>query len=299
MIHQEFPEVAERAANHCDALLKRPAAPAELTPEFERFGDRLAAALRRCLGDAWGEPALQVRSLGARATAAAGLPDACPAPAATSLHGFGHDHQLLLCVDGRALLEQLDRALGGTGEIVGELPAELPFSADLLGKRLEALALTAVSSELGGIEFRAGERGADAAAVSPYSPDAELTLLQFEILDGGGRPWPMVLAVETGHLSVLLPRRSSTQADRTPRKRSMGEAPFAELPLVASAILVDMAVPLHRLADLKPGAVLPITVARSVPLRIGETIVARGAVGEVDEQVTLQINQTFSGKEPQ
>jgi flagellar motor switch protein FliM len=297
MIHQEFPEVAERAANHCDALLKRRAAPAELAPELERFGERLAAPLRRCLEEAWGDPTLLVRSLGTRTATTAGLSDAGAAPASASLHGFGHDHELLLCLDGRAVLEQLDRALGGTGELAGELPAELPFSADLLAKRLEAQVMAVISSELGGIEFRAGERGGDATGLAPYSPDAELTLLQFEIRGGGARPWPLLLAVETEHLSVLLPRRSLTQADRAPRKRSMDEAPFADLPLAASATLVDMAVPLHRLADLAPGAVLPIKVARSVPLRIGDTVVARGAIGEVDDQVALQINQTFSGKD--
>jgi flagellar motor switch protein FliM len=107
----------------------------------------------------------------------------------------------------------------------------------------------------------------------------------------------MILAVETEHLAVLVPRRSSAQADRTSRKRSMSEVPFADLPMAASATLVDMAVPLHRLANLAPGAVLPIKVARSVPLRIGETVVARGAIGEIDDQVALQINQTFSGKD--
>ena len=141
MIHQEFPSVAERAANHCDALLKRRAAPAELAPEFERFGERLAAPLRRCLEEAWGDRALQVRPLGTRAIAAAGLRELGAGQVAASLHGFGHDHELLLCLDGRAMLEQLDRALGGTGEIAGNLPAELPFSADLLARRLEALGM--------------------------------------------------------------------------------------------------------------------------------------------------------------
>lgn len=297
MIHQDFLQAAGLAANHCDALLKRRAAPAEVTPEFERLGDRLAGPLRRCLEDAWSDRALQVRSLGSHATNASGLGEAGAAPMALSLHGFGHDHELLLCLDGRALLEQLDRALGGTGEIAGELSADLPFSADLLAKRLEAQVMAVVSGELGGIDFRAGERGGDAAALAPYSPGAELTALQFEVRGSASRAWRMSLAVETEHLPVLLPRRASRQADRTPRKRSVSEAPFADLPLAASATLVDMAVPLHRLAELTPGAVLPIKVARNVPLRIGETVVARGAIGEVDDQVALQINQTFSGKD--
>ena len=40
-------------------------------------------------------------------------------------------------------------------------------------------------------------------------------------------------------------------------------------------------------------------VARNVPLRIGDIVLARGTIGEVDDQVALQITQTFSGKENQ
>ena len=58
MIHQSFPAGTQRAAAHCDALVKRQAAPQELAHELERFGERLAAALRPVLS------ASQVRSPG-------------------------------------------------------------------------------------------------------------------------------------------------------------------------------------------------------------------------------------------
>ena len=83
MIHQSFPAGTQRAAAHCDALVKRQAAPQELAHELERFGERLAAALRPVLS------ASQVRSLGARALPASELPGICGAVAANSIHTFG------------------------------------------------------------------------------------------------------------------------------------------------------------------------------------------------------------------
>ena len=52
-------------------------------------------------------------------------------------------------------------------------------------------------------------------------------------------------------------------------------------------------------AALAPGDVLPIMVARSVPLQIGDAVIARGTVGEVDKQVALQITQISVGKDTQ
>ena len=40
-------------------------------------------------------------------------------------------------------------------------------------------------------------------------------------------------------------------------------------------------------------------VARSVPLQIGDAVIARGTVGEVDKQVALQITQISFGKDTQ
>jgi flagellar motor switch protein FliM len=39
--------------------------------------------------------------------------------------------------------------------------------------------------------------------------------------------------------------------------------------------------------------VLPVSVARAVPLRVGETTIAHGSVGAVDERVAVQITQAF------
>jgi flagellar motor switch protein FliM len=295
MMREAFPSAAGRAANHCDALLKRRAAPRELGHDFELFGERLAGAMRQALS------ARQVRSLGMSALSADELPKRCGPLCANSVHAFGDDGKaLLLSFDGRALLVQLDRALGGTGEIGKSLPAELPLSADLLAHRLEKQAASAVAGELAGLSLHSGRRGPSVAELAPFPPDAALTLLELEVTGDADAPWRIVLAVETDALPILLPRGASAHPQGgAQRKADAGSAPFADLPLTASATLVDMAVPLHRFAGLAPGDVLPIMVARSVPLQIGDTTLARGTVGEVDKQIALQITQTSFGKDTQ
>ena len=297
MMHEGFPDAARRAAGHCDALLKRRVAPAELAADFERLGERLAGTLRPALAAACSDPALQIRSLGVRSVSPRELAEKCGPVAANSLHGFGKgDQQLLLSIEARALLEQLDRAFGGSGDVGDEVPAELPLSADLLAQRYEKQALAALAGQLPAAGFRAGPRGANVAQLCPFRATAELSLLELEV--GGERPWRILLVLETDALATLLPRNPSPRpAGR--RQAEASDAPFADLPLTASATIVDMSVPLHRLAGLTPGTVLPIIVARNVPLRVGEIVLAKGTIGEVDDQVALQITQTFSGKENQ
>lgn len=295
MIQQSFPAGTQRAAAHCDALIKRHAAPKEFVRELELFGERLAAALRPVLS------AAQVRSLGARPISVGELAEHCGPVAANSIYTIGAgERPLLLSFEARALLAQLDRAFGGTGDVGKLLPAELPLSADLLAQRLEKQVAAALAGELGGFEPRSGHRGASVAQISPFAPAADLTLLEFEVSPEAGAAWRLSLAFESEALPALLPRSASSRpAASTQRRGDAGSAPFADLPLTASATLVDMEIPLHRVAGLARGDVLPIMVARSVPLQIGETVIARGTVGEVDKQVALQITQISFGKDTQ
>ncbi|WP_374408693.1 FliM/FliN family flagellar motor C-terminal domain-containing protein [Pelagerythrobacter sp.] len=287
---------ARRAASHCDALLSRRETQVDLGPDFAAFGTRLAGALRACVSAVADDAQVEIASAGTRAIAGSELAGACAPLVATSRHLFGMaGHVLFLALDGRAILEQLDRTFGGTGEIGDPLPPRLPHTADLLARRFEKQVLTAIAGELGGLDFRADDATvADRRA--PFTPEAQLTVLTLDVASRG-REWRIVLALETAALSSLLPRSASApQAPASRRKRGIDEAPFADLPLSAGARLVDMDMPLHRLAAIAPGTVLPIMVARSVPLQVGEIVIARGTVGEVDDQVALQITQTFTGQ---
>ena len=71
------------------------------------------------------------------------------------------------------------------------------------------------------------------------------------------------------------------------------DAAFADVPLWVSARIVDMALPLSAVAQLQPGQILPVAIARAVPLSIGGVVIGFGSVGAVDDRVGMQLSQIF------
>ena len=52
-----------------------------------------------------------------------------------------------------------------------------------------------------------------------------------------------------------------------------------------------MPVSLAALAALEPGSILPVAIARAVPLAIGGQIIARGTIGAQDDRIALRLTQ--------
>ena len=69
--------------------------------------------------------------------------------------------------------------------------------------------------------------------------------------------------------------------------------PFGAMPLSLSAVLVDMALPVSTISALQPGQVLPVSVARSIPLKAGGQTIAHGTIGALDDRVAVQITHAF------
>lgn len=297
MIKQKPFTPAGRAANHWAQLLGRRESQVDQRPSFDEFGKRLAIALQGCAAEVAGDPGVRVTSLGAREMRGGDLFGLWGPFVVVSRHHFGMPGQsLYLAFDGRAILEQLDRTFGGAGDIGDALPAQLPRSAVILARRFECRLLAAIASELGGVDFVSGG-DASGDAMATIDPDAAMTALTIEVATKG-REWQIGIVLDTASLPSLLAKSVLRPGMAGSRGRAgIGDAPFADLPLTAGARLVDMKIPLHRVATIAPGAILPIRVARNVPLQIGDVVIARGTLGEVDEQVALQITHAFNGKE--
>ena len=90
----------------------------------------------------------------------------------------------------------------------------------------------------------------------------------------------------------LFAASAAAQPRRAKIARGPLDAPFADMPLQLDARLVDMRLPLGRLAALKVGQVLPVSVARKVPLSIGGTVLAHGTLGEQDDRLALRVAET-------
>jgi len=283
------------AASHADALFRQSAEDVDLLPEFGRLGERLARALGPALASFGGGKAPEVRVSGVERRSGAELANELERLGANALLGAGKQ-RVLVSIDGSALLAQLDRAFGGTGEIGNKLPVALPLSADLLAQRIEQ-AVTELLAQLVDLPqpFETIERDGAYATLAPFRKGDALAVLSFEVIERGAKPMKLAVAVKAEALAALLP---PTEARKRVPERKAGplDEPFGEIALTLEAVLTEMRIPLSRIAMLEPGQTLAIPVARAIPLRIGGTVVARGTVGELENRVALQITNTAQSR---
>lgn len=214
---------------------------------------------------------------------------------------------LLVSIDAAGALQLVDLAFGGEGKVPDQVPEKLPHSAQLVVARIEA-EIAALVAQIAGVDgddeaahFAPLRRNADIAVLRPFAADRALWQAGFEVSFGEAATWTVRLTMAADHAGLLC---GSDDDDPPCRARAAPTSaptsnihPFAAIPLTLRATLVDMRMPLARIATLRPGDVLPISVARQVPLAVGGAIIAHGSVGEVDDRVALQITNAFSAEE--
>lgn len=290
--------IAERsAAQHCPELVRRGPEPDALLPLLEALGQRFARLLGPALADlAGGDPPSVTPVPPREVTLADLLRDLDELAANTLLAAGAQDVPVLASLDGYAVLRLVDRAFGGKGEAPVLLPDSFPMSAQLMISRLEAMIAAQLARALDAAvppPVRALRREGQLAELAPFPADAPLLMLKLEVMEGMRAPWRVTLALPAAALPELLTGDGRQPPPRSgaPRPADPAAAPFADLPLPLAAVLVDMQVPLRAISALEPGAVLPVAVARAVPLRIGETVIACGSVGEQDDRVAIKLTR--------
>jgi flagellar motor switch protein FliM len=289
-------------ARHCAELLGAGPSIEELVRPLAKLGEKLARTLPAGLARIAGtEPPVVRIGIPAQATLE-GIAGDDGALAAHALMGLGPKRlPLLATFEAAPVLRLLDRAFGGRGVVPEPLPSAFPLSAELLLARIEeaiAVALSAgLAPGLGGDEthlVRPLRRDTSLAHLAPFAPAEPLLRIMLEVEEPGTQPWSLALAFPLSTLAAALvvPRRPRAPVRPAPRPGPEGE-PFASLPLEVTAVLVDMSLPFSRVSALRPGDVLPVTVARSVPIRVDGRTIAAGTVGEVEDRVAVQVQNAF------
>lgn len=286
--------VAERAAaQHCAELLRRGPEPAELLPQLARLGDRFARQLAEGLARLGGGEAPLITPQPVREDSFADLAKGIGPLAANSLLVAGPaGAPLLASLDAGAVLRLVDKAFGGRGEAPATLPSHFPLSARLMIERLEALVIERLGTALGADgAVRAQRRDGDLTELAPFRADARLAVLTLEVMEGMRAPWLVTLALPLATLAELFGHGDRPPAAPiAPRAADPAAAPFADVPLPLTAVLVDMHVPLATISTLEPGMVLPVAVARAVPISVAGSVIARGTVGAQDDRVAIKIS---------
>lgn len=267
-----------RAAQHCPELFARGPAPVDLAPCWAALGARLAESLPARLAPVLGGPRPAI-ALQVDASTPSGLLSAVRIGRADASEAFE------LAIEGAGILRLIDRAFGGRGEVSEPLPAELPPSAKLITERIAAAVCAALAEALG---IEASELG---FAGSPAKDEGAQVRLALIVGEPRQPDWHLWLALPEAALAGWLgggPRRARSNPARS---ADPAAAPFAGVPLPLSARLVDMRLPLNTVAGLAPGMVLPVAVARAVPLEAGGVVIARGTVGNQDDRIAIKLTQ--------
>lgn len=296
--------VAERiAAQHCPELVRAAPGPDELMPLLqraaERFARTLAPALVPLLGGGAAGKVPTVKAQAARKGDLSELLMFSPDLAANSLLGVpggAAPLPLLIALDAAAILRMVDRTFGGRGEAPSPLPDSFPGSADLMIQRFEGVIAQHLGAALSagkGDPLQPLRRDSSLVALEPFARDEPLAAIEFDVGEPGGDSWLLTLALPFTTLSALFgaaprPARAVYHEPADPHSE-----PFSGVPLQLTALLVDMLMPMAVVAALQPGMVLPVAVARQVPLKAAGLTIATGTVGAADDRVALQITAAF------
>ena len=291
--------VAERPlARHCPELLPAPVQADETPASLQAYGERLAEALAAGVaGLVGGEP--KVTCSAPRADTLQDIALLAPRLAAWSLFDIGRPGApLLTCLDGAAVFQLVDRAFGGTGALPEMLPDSFPLSADLFIDRIDNMVAAAIGEAMGSGGTQAVwpiARQLDPARLDGIAAGEGLAVLDFRIQTEHQPGWTLMLAVPQAARAILAGNEPMPSAASARKRHPANPAnePFGSMPLCVSAVLVDMAMGFSQLSGLRPGDILPVAVARKVPLRIGDQTIAHGVIGELDDRVAVRVTQAF------
>lgn len=292
-MNTEHTFVAERAAaQHCPELLRRGPEPGEMLPVLGRAGERFARLLAPALADLVGADAPTVTALSPSELRESDLAAELGGLAANSLLvPAAAGVNLLASIEGSAVLRLVDRAYGGKGDPGGTLPKSFPLSAEMLIGRLETIVARCIGEALGEEPLRVLRRNPRIDELAPFAAGARLALLPIEVMEGARAPWKLRVILPLSALPKVLGNNPGTAARQPLGPGDPATAPFADVPLPLVATLVDMKVPLAAISMLEPGSVLPVAVARAVPISIAGTVIARGNIGAQDDLVAIRLTQ--------
>jgi flagellar motor switch protein FliM len=285
------------AARHCPELLGGSANAAELGGALSELAELLLPALSKGLSRLAGGEAPRISKGMPRDCKMATIGAEAAALASHGIISLGVDEEvkLLVSFDAAPVFRLVDRAFGGRGVVPSPLPTSFPLSAELLIARLEETVGTALRQALGGeLPVRALQRGTQLSRIGAWPSDEPMMQLVLVVEEDGCEPWMLSLAFPHSSLaSAVSGRLPSRKADIARIVADPLDEPYASLPVELTATLVDMKIGFSRLAELQPGDVIPVAIARSVPIRAGGRTIASGTVGELDDQVAIRITQAF------
>lgn len=293
---------ARTAAVHCDELIRRGPRPEERAAMIAAWRRDLARLLADDLSALLSGDRLDVSiTEPERLSGAEALRRIGPLAANSLIRCAASAETALLSFDFATAIALTDRSFGGDGRVTGNIPETLPRSAALLVEETATMIAGAITTaSFGDMPPPAGfaargeviVRSESAARLKPFAMDDDTLFCVIEIANRKGSTWRAALVVAEERLARLLPGGERRKRPRTRHVPATGlAAPFADMPLPLHVVLAEFNLSLGRLQALQPGDTIPLTVGRQVPLLIGETLVAHGAVGTAEDRMAVRLTR--------
>ena len=202
----------------------------------------------------------------------------------------------LLSLDCGTAIALTDCSFGGEGQIPDQIPSNLPRSAAMLVEQFAGTTAQVITQINGTAERKWGDvlvRSESVTRLKPFETTAQIALFKLSLDKDGLSQWEAWIAIVASQLDDLLPGIDA-QGSSAPRIDGPSDpmtGPFSAMPVRLEAILGTFDVTLAQLDRLRPGDMIPLEVARDLPLMIDNKLLAHGQIGNVDNRLALRVTR--------
>ncbi len=210
--------------------------------------------------------------------------------------------QMLLRMDAAMISVLVDCFYGGVGNRPMPPKGEFTPTEDRLIARIsESIVARLVECWADVIALDAGlasrETGLGFAAVA--QPGDQMVLQRFMLSLSRDQLWPIDLLFPLSALrgveALMGVRMPADEEHVDPVWQARIARRMQDIRLPARTVLARPNLSLADLMQLKTGDVIPVTIGRSLPLIVGDRIVAHGTIGEQDGRAAFQIEKLAQG----
>jgi|GEM_PF-3398549 len=286
--------VAERAlAQHSEKLGAASVSPKELSATLGEASARMQDALAQELLELTGNILPDVTLGKIDRVAAPKVHKLIDLVGVHMLLGMRGAGEVLVSLDRTSALMLTDQVFGGDGAAPAALPDRLPAAANLTMTRLGTALGRAFGTAFDRPSALALARQDEVLGkLLPAREEEMLHLIRAQVSVDGSDPWTISIVIRESEAERLLDSSAgaATRAQHGDRRRP-DSAPFGDMPLVLTATLAELRVPVSRLACLQPGDTLPIPIRSEIPLRLGAVEIARAQAGANNGQIALRLTR--------
>ena len=295
-----FPESfagARPVAQHCAELTERGPRPEERSEHVSAWCRDLAGELAQELGQLFSAGKLHVTVSDAEMLKGKDVFERIGPIAVNNLLRCGDSGQTaLLSLDMATAIALTDCSFGGEGNPPDQVPSQLPRSAAMLVEQVAGMIAGVIVLSSGAGSSAHGDvlvRSESVARLKPFGAEAEVALFSITLAQGAFAEWNLLLAVANDKLDAILPGMGPRPATRSRSSQASDgtSGPFATMPMGLEAVLSELEMSLGQLDRLAPGDEIPLSIPRELPLRIGDQVLALGALGTLDNRMALRLTR--------